>query len=356
LSFWISYYAYTVFTYIPEISLKAFNDPSLYSNSFHHALNFLPVFIFSVYFSVYFILPKYQQRKGKSFLAVSFLFLFISTMAAFYITTRLIFMKDNQPWDELDIIDEASTLFAGQQIIVTGSAIILKLMKEYALSQNASKILSLEKTRNNLRLFQMQMQPLVLFNCLDAIYHDIDEGTGNAPQMILKLADLLSYLIYEGDLPTIGLNKEIAMTENYIDLKNLELKNKFRFDFQISCSPDSYYIMPGLLLPLLDIITMPFVDAEQQLVILISLTKTANNLYFILENNNDGSRILKMPLVKSTIESVRERIRVFHLYGNQIETVATSDSLKIIVKMEIAYYPIQSKILNSGKYDAYANS
>src|SRR5258708_33660007 len=62
LAFWGIYYIYTVFTNLPDVKIKTLTDPQLYRDALFDALEFLPVYLFSVYFSLYFVLPKYLAK------------------------------------------------------------------------------------------------------------------------------------------------------------------------------------------------------------------------------------------------------------------------------------------------------
>lgn len=331
LAFWGMYYIYTVLNNLGGVKAENFADPFLYSNAFYQVLRFLPVFMFSVYFSIYFILPNYLAKRNISFLILSSLLLVVVTISAIYIISKIIYPQ----WNELDIITLTIRKAQGEQIIVTGSAIIIKIMKDYFLKQRESEKLAVENTRNNLQLLKMQMHPRILFGCLRNIYNDIDAGTLYAPEMILKLSDLLSYLLYETESNQVSLNKEVKMIQTYADLKKLEYKNKADIYFEISGDMNDYYIMPGLFLPLLELGFVRFEDAEDPLSVSIELKIVASKFYFTLKNNSQGNKIIKMPATHTTLDSIKRRLQIFDLHKFKLETHSTAYGLDIVLQLEL---------------------
>src|ERR1700744_1553660 len=99
----------------------------------------------------------------------------------------------------------------------------------------------------------MQLHPNILFSALQSIYAEIEKETPRAPHMILKLSDLLSYLLYESDTARVALSREVAMLGNYIQLKRLEFPSGMDIYLDTRSIEIDYLIPPGLFLPLLEI-------------------------------------------------------------------------------------------------------
>lgn len=334
LVFWGMYYLYTVINNLPDIKIKTFTDPLLYSNAFYDALAFLPIYLFSVYFSVYFILPKYLAKRNISFLILSLISLIVITLSVGYFTSIFIFKKSGFQWGELDVINLTMRKCVGSQLTITGSAIIIKIMKDYSLRERENEMLAIENVRNKLQLLKMQMHPRILFDCLQNIYNDIDAGTMHAPEMILKLSDLLSYLLYEAELKQIPLDKEVKMIQNYVALKKLEYKNKLDIYFEMSGDIRAHYIVPGLFLPILEIGIGASEILEKPFSASIELKTDASKIYFNLTNNIPGIQMMKMPAVQATLDSTKKRLQIFHLHKFKLEAHSTAHSFTIMLQLE----------------------
>ena len=334
LAFWLMYYVYTVFTNLPGFQLKTFTDPSLYIESYFEASEFLPVYLLSVYFSIYYILPGYLAKKGNAFLFLSFFLLVTVTVAITYAISKIIFKNYEWKWDELDVLTLVFKKSIGEQIIITGSAIIIKIIKDYSLKQRESEILAIENTRNQIQLLKMQMHPRILFECLHNIYIDIEAGTIYAPEMIIKFSDLLSYLLYEGELKQVPLNLELKMVQNYVALKKIAYKTNLDLDVEIIGDMNGCYITPGIFLPLLELGFVSFEKPGKSLSISINIKAESSKIYFILINNVPGIQIMNTNSAQETLEGLKKRLQLFHLSKYKIEIHSTADSFTIILQVE----------------------
>ena len=92
-------------------------------------------------------------------------------------------------------------------------------------------ITSLEKDNANFKLkyLRSQLNPHFLFNTLNSIYALSLQKSDQAPEVVIKLADLMRYMIYDSDEEKISLNKEIEIIRNYIDIEKIRYKADVRF-------------------------------------------------------------------------------------------------------------------------------
>jgi len=80
-----------------------------------------------------------------------------------------------------------------------------------------------------LRYLRAQMNPHFLFNTLNSIYSLSLKKSDRTPEMVIKLADLVRYLVYECNEEKISLDKEIAFIRNYIEIEQVRYKADIRF-------------------------------------------------------------------------------------------------------------------------------
>ncbi len=72
-----------------------------------------------------------------------------------------------------------------------------------------------------LRYLRAQLNPHFLFNTLNSIYSLSLQKSDRAPEVVVRLADIMRYLIYECDEETIPLDKEIDFIRNYIEIEKI---------------------------------------------------------------------------------------------------------------------------------------
>jgi LytS/YehU family sensor histidine kinase len=73
-----------------------------------------------------------------------------------------------------------------------------------------------------------------------------------APEMLIILSDLLSYMLYECDAPKVKLEKEIGMIKEYMALEKIRQGERLEMTFQIKGNLNGQFISPLLLLPFID--------------------------------------------------------------------------------------------------------
>ncbi|HLK29776.1 MAG TPA: histidine kinase [Puia sp.] len=112
--------------------------------------------------------------------------------------------------------------------LATAIAFIKKLFDEKVMMQGLQK----DNTMFRLKYLQSQLNPHFLFNTLNSIYSLSLQKSDKAPDVIVKLADIMRYLIYECNEPKILLDKEIEFIKNYIEIEKMRYKADVRFSIE----------------------------------------------------------------------------------------------------------------------------
>ena len=94
-------------------------------------------------------------------------------------------------------------------IRVTLVVAAITLLKRWWLKQKEKEKLEKEKINAELQLLKAQVHPAFLFSTLNNIISHARMASPKAPEMLIKLSDLLSYMLYECDAPKVKLEKEI---------------------------------------------------------------------------------------------------------------------------------------------------
>jgi LytS/YehU family sensor histidine kinase len=167
--------------------------------------------------------------------------------------------------------------------------------------------------------------------------------------MILKLSDLLSYLLYESESEQVPLSKELQMIENYLALKKLEYKKKIDIQLETSGQVHLHWITPGLFLPLLEIGIERSGTVEQVTTARVQLRAIGSKIYFSLTNNLPGKEIEKDPIVQRTLRTVKERLRSAYFQKCRLDVQSTTDSLSIFMQLERNKSKVPDPLVNRQK-------
>ena len=113
------------------------------------------------------------------------------------------------------------------------------------------KTLKAEKTNVELALLKSQINPHFFFNTLNNLYGLTMEKSDKAPEVVLKLSEMMRYTIYEGKKEVVPIREEIKYLENYITLQQLRYQKTVDIRFEQSLDKE-YEIAPLLFIILLE--------------------------------------------------------------------------------------------------------
>jgi len=119
--------------------------------------------------------------------------------------------------------------------------------------------LELDKTnleRDNLKMeleiLKSQISPHFLFNTLNSIYRLAEKGEPSTPNTIMKLSNMLRYMLYQTNDDKIFIAKEIQFLNDYLDLIQIRFGKNINLNFNIAKIKEPYRIVPLMLLPFIE--------------------------------------------------------------------------------------------------------
>lgn len=122
-----------------------------------------------------------------------------------------------------------------------------KLIWDYQRKQEQINELEKEKIESELKFLKSQINPHVLFNNLNNIYSYALEKSEKVPGMLLKLSDIMRYMLNEGENQFVPLEKEINYLKDFIELQKLRLEERGTVNLAVQGNPQNYTIPPLLL-------------------------------------------------------------------------------------------------------------
>ncbi len=109
-----------------------------------------------------------------------------------------------------------------------------------------------EKLEAELSLLKSQVSPHFLFNSLNSIYSLTVQKSESAPVAVVKLSELLRYMIYQANRETVSLAEELNYLDNFIELQKLRLASDVQIIYEKEVSNKSLEIEPMLLIPIIE--------------------------------------------------------------------------------------------------------
>ena len=245
LAFWVlSFYVLLrIFSTDSEIR----NIDYIYNGLFH--LTLLP----AVYFNLAVFIPRLLDR-GRYFLyslaVVSSAFLF-SQLNILFFDHLVDFLLPGYYFISYYELPDIVQFF----MVYIGVSTLLKLSKGwFQLSEAKTKLAETrqEKLDAELEALKSQVNPHFLFNSLNNLYGLSLKADKKTPASILKLSEVLRYMIYEAKDEVVPLEKEIRFIENFMNLQRLRSGENARISFEVIGEPGRLNIAPLLFIPFVE--------------------------------------------------------------------------------------------------------
>ena len=130
--------------------------------------------------------------------------------------------------------------------------LIIKIFKERFEQKHEIEVLQKEKVHHELQFLKAQIHPHFLFNTLNNLYALTLAKSDVAPAVVMKLSDMLDYILYQCNEPTVTMQQEVDLIQGYIDLEKLRHGANLMVSFRTELDNPNVPIAPLILLSLVE--------------------------------------------------------------------------------------------------------
>ena len=191
--------------------------------------------------------------------------------------------------------------------------------------------LKAEKSKTELSLLRAQINPHFFFNTLNNLYALTIKNSKQAPEVILKLSDMMRYTIYEGEKESVKLADEIEYLQNYIELHKIRYKKTVEITFN-HIIDTSLTVAPLLYIILLENAFKHGIDSlSENAFVKIDLFEEDNFIYFIIENNFDAKE--KNESSGIGLKNLKKRLSLVYKNNHELKTNITKNTYKTTLKI-----------------------
>lgn len=157
--------------------------------------------------------------------------------------------------------------------------------------QQLNQQLIIANQHNELKSLKDQINPHFLLNTLNNLYGLTSEHPQKAGEVVMRLAQLMQYMLYEGNLTQVPLRKEIDYLQNYLALERIRYDERIHLSFQIHGDGNQLYIAPLMLLPFVENAFKHGISQQlDEAWLQIQLTINPAELSFKVENSKTNER------------------------------------------------------------------
>jgi sensor histidine kinase YesM len=290
--------------------------------------------------TLYFLLPNFLSKKKYGHLITGLLILCTLMVPLGYFLYSVVYPFVDNLFG-LHVINANKTIVwasidAGllSAIKITLIAVAITLLKRWWLKQKEKERLEKEKVNAELQLLKAQIHPAFLFSTLTNIMAHAKKASPKAPEMLIKLSDLLSYMLYECDEPRVKLEKEISMLKDYMALEKIRQGERVEMTFQLNGHFNGQMISPLLLLPFIDN-SFSYCNHElvEQAWVNLDIMIEGNNLSMKLINGLPPVFNLKPAGEEQPLANVQKRLDL--LYPGRHELKINADQELLLVHLNL---------------------
>lgn len=341
IGFWVLLIIYQVFIWG---SVEGGYDQKLFS-----VLIDIPIRIIATYFTTYYLIDKFLLNKKYG----RFALLLVLSMATVGVIYRILYYYFFYPTYCPECLE--MPLFFVPKIVISAFAAysIVAIVASFHLVkawythqqatqelQQAAQTLEKEKLEAELKLLKSQINPHFLFNTLNNLYVLTLQNSTKSPEMVYKLSQLMSYMLYESNQSEVLLTKEIEYIENYIALERLRHDDRLDVSLNIYGGLEGIRIAPLLILAFVENSFKHGVNyhLEKAWVTIDILTK--QNQLIIKVENNKGKQASKKEYQTSGIGLVNVKKRLDLIYKDRYKLRIFDEEENYLVVLKISYSQI----------------
>ena len=271
-----------------------------------------------VYFNVFVLVPNYLND---SKLWLFFLLLIASSIVITPLKVTFFYFIFNQyPEVQSQLIHNQNWYFLAS-LLFAGASTIYAIVNDWMRQQKERAELKNQTMQSELNFLKSQINPHFLFNTLNSLYAHTLKKSDEAPEIVLKLSEMMRYMLYECNEKQVYLKKEVQYIKNYLELEKLRQAKNTEIRFQVNGELSDQKISPLLLIPYIEnsfkhglnnAIVDSFVD--------IQLSITTKHIQLVVENSKTDMVATSLSGRKSGgIGLLNARRRLELLYPNRYD-------------------------------------
>ncbi len=244
LSFWVLYVTYRIYDIESYVGMRKAIIYTCVPLSFH---------ITASYVHYFFIFPVWLRQKNikKYLFFVVLLIVAIVSFRIFTENTVLAPLSETSDYYKTIKLPRVVSCVWDVSVFLFFTGMIRFTIDRFEL-EGERKQLENQKLMAELNYLKAQINPHFLFNTLHNLNYLVYSGSKNATDVIIKLSNIMRYMIYDANRESVQLTRELAYIEDYIHLESIRLNNSFRLDFKTIGDFTNVEVAPLLLITLLE--------------------------------------------------------------------------------------------------------
>lgn len=332
LCFWIGiYFFYNYFLGYGSNNVEYINRFSLF---------LMPITIVVSYFFLYYLVPTYLVKKQQNLFILYSVYTFI--VSYFFVVVSIFF---GLIFSDYLKSEDITPITKGFLFIILGVYFVIFIVITFGMFiHNYKQSIKNEDLKNKflqtqlqlkeqeLKFLKMQIHPHFLFNSLNTIYGFALKKADKAPEMILKLSNLLDYILYQVEKPSVLLQDEIDHLKDYVSLEKMRFHDTLEVHISEEGNAENVQIAPMLLIPFVENSFKHGTIIDGKLKVAISIIIEKGFLLFKITNSTSKQVTNETGI---GLDNIKKRLEMLYPNGHQLKIEQENQLFVVALKVKI---------------------
>ncbi|MCI4669890.1 MAG: histidine kinase [Bacteroidia bacterium] len=206
-------------------------------------------------------------------------------------------------------------------------------------SEKEKELNHLEKAKleTEIKFLKSQINPHFLFNTLHNIYGLTIIQSDRAPDQLLKLSNILRYMLYESNEDKVPLKREVDYLKNYIELALLKDSRGMDVRFDLGIGYEGINVSPLLFIPFVEnAFKHSKIEDLENGYVYISLKTSGNRLIFKVDNSKPQEAYKKDKIGGIGLRNIEQRLKLLYPDKHRLFITETEASFNIKLELDCA--------------------
>lgn len=230
--------------------------------------------------------PKLLRKKKYWQWVVSVVILVFLAVALRYVLEEVLYptffgFRNYSPDTSISYYAEDGFLWLSPWVLIST---VLGFAEDWTKMKKDKQALEQQNTQAELALLKSQLNPHFLFNTLNSIYSLSYQKSDKAPDAILKLSEVMRYMLYDSEDKMVLLEKELQYLHSFVDLQKARFKENIYVDLLVEGTVTNQLITPVLLIAFVENAFKHGVLSDPSDPVLIHVIVEGNQLQMNVQN------------------------------------------------------------------------
>jgi len=277
------------------------------------------IYISSFYVSYYLVLPGWVKRRKTSLLLLQWLALTILyTMVILFVNYLFHVYRHNNLQFNFGKFFFVSCTYMGILFLLS---IAYRFAIDWFRNEKIRQQLENQNLKTEVAFLKSQINPHFLFNTLNSIYVLAYQQSDKTADAVMKLSEMMHYMLYESNNGWVPLAKEINYIRQLISLQRLRSSEPQSFNFLVEGNTEDCMVAPLLLIPFIENIFKHGVLNDKNKPVEAKLQVTKKQLLFC--SRNGINQAIKDNTGGIGLINVKRRLEL--LYPDRYQLSQTND-------------------------------